>query len=130
MAVIFFLLFLAMAWFGLSEVENESKALLKNQLTAVLSANAEVLKNHIELNRSQVKTWAENKDVHKELLALIGLADKSALLKSAELARLRERLVPVCKQLGFPGFVVFDGSGLQVGALFDPVVGRDDLKKR
>lgn len=116
---------------GFYYLEQEVKNTFADELKLILNTNVNALKQRIELRRSEVRGWAHYNDVRQEILALIALSKSSnsreTLLKSKELARLRERLEPVCKEHGFIGFVVFDHSGMPIGSLLDEIIGDEEL---
>ena len=118
------LIFLALlGWFGFAKIAQATKDTLADKLGLILSTNVEALKCRIDLRLSEVRGWAGYKDSRREMLDLIELAgrDKTreTLLRSKELAKLRERLEDVCKRHGFHDFVVMDVSGAQIGAFHD-----------
>lgn len=117
---------------GLLSVEKLSKAALASKLETVLNANVEALRIWIEDEKKFVKTWAENREVREAILKLVKPQNTSqeevTHSSSPEfLERLRKILGPVCKVKNYFGFVVFDVSGLQVGALLEEPVGKREL---
>ncbi|MBI4383172.1 MAG: PAS domain S-box protein [Nitrospinae bacterium] len=121
-------------WFGFASVERMTRKTLADTLQMTLNANAQALRDWLKTKKDEVTGWASYRDSRQEILQLLELAkhdsSRETLLGSRELARLRARLGPVCRSHDFTGFVIFDKTGLQVGALFDGPVGERDLVEK
>jgi hypothetical protein len=70
--------------------------------------------------------------IHQSLISLLEMAQSEAigpdvLRYSVELSWLRKSLGMACKTYGFIGFVVFDTSALEVGALLEKPIGTREL---
>lgn len=118
--------------FGLYSVKIQLEKNLSADLQATLQSNLETLKIWNEEKKSQVSNWANNASVRERVIALAQLASNNQnpgtiLNQSENLAELRKILGPVCISHNYVGFVVFDSTGLQVGALLDEPVGRREL---
>ncbi|MBI5428146.1 MAG: PAS domain S-box protein [Nitrospinae bacterium] len=121
-------------WFGFTSVERMTRKTMADALQMTLNANARALHDWLKAKKDEVKGWASYRDSRQEILQLLELAkrdgSRETLLGSRELARLRARLGPVRERNGFAGFVIFDKTGLQAGALFDGLVGKRDLVQK
>ncbi|MBI4384142.1 MAG: PAS domain S-box protein [Nitrospinae bacterium] len=119
-------------WYGLSEVKRQMKSNLVSELRTVLNANIMALKLWVETQSAIAETWAQEPIVRENILSLIAQADLSReeLLRSPELKKLRQVLGPVTQRHDYIGFVIFDASGRQIGALLDTATGPSEIARR
>ena len=117
---------------GLNAVKKQLETNLSSALQTILQSNQDTLRIWNQEKISQVKNWANNPNVRENILSLSQRTLSKevlpgALLKSNELKELRKILGPVCNQHNYVEFVVFNSSGLQIGALLDQPVGQREL---
>ena len=117
---------------GLNAVKKQLETNLSSELQTILRSNQDTLRIWNQEKSSQVKNWANNPNVRSNILSLSQRTLQEevipdTLLKSKELEELRRILGPVCNRHNYVEFVVFDLSGLQIGALLDKPVGQHDL---
>ncbi len=108
---------------------------LASQLQTALSANVEGLKIWLEDKKIDARVLAAQPKIKENIVSLIEYASKEDvnpedLIKTRELTWLREHLGAICRKYGFTGFVVFDPTGYQVGALLDEPVGKREFTGR
>jgi PAS domain S-box-containing protein len=128
-------LFIAIGGYGVHSVKQEIKGSLVDQLQLTLDANVESLRLFFEDKKLDAQVLADQPEIRKNILSLIEITKKNdvpaeTLKQSASLKWLREHLGKACKKYGFIGFVIFDPTGLQVGALLDEPVGKRVLIER
>lgn len=126
------LLILGFGGIGIWSVEKNIKKNLAEQLQLSLSANVDALKIWTKDKITDAQVLSEQPEIQDNILSLIEIskrpdANKELFLKSAPLIWLRENLGKACKRYGFIGFIIFDNSGLQIGALRDEPVGKSHL---
>jgi len=119
-------------WLGFRAVELEIKQGIQNSLESTLAANLQSLEIWIEDKKLDTQVLAAQPEIRKNMLSLIKLSDSKnvsaeSLKQSRELKWLREHLGAACKKYGYIGFVLFDNTGLQVGALLEKPVGKRQL---
>ncbi len=117
---------------GLNTVKSQLEKNLSSQLQTLLQSNRDSLELWTQEKKSQVQNWANNQNIRTNILSLSRLASPGGdlsdmLLKTRELAELRKILGPVCNRHNYVGFVVFDTTGLAIGALLDKPVGQRKL---
>jgi PAS domain S-box-containing protein len=117
---------------GLNAVKKQLEINLSSELQTILQSNQDTLRIWNQEKISQVKNWANNPNVRSNILSLSQRTLQKevlpgTLLKSNELEELRKILGPVCNQHNYVEFVVFNSSGLQIGALLDQPVGQREL---
>ncbi len=128
-------LFIAIGGYGVHSVKKEIEGNLIDLLQLTLAANVESLRLFFEDKKLDAQVLADQPEIRKNILSLIQLTKKEdvpaeQLRQSASLIWLRKHLGKACKKYGFIGFVVFDPTGLQVGALLDEPVGKRALIER
>jgi PAS domain S-box-containing protein len=119
-------------WLGYRAVEVEVKKEVQNALNSTLSATVHTLDIWTEDKKLEAQVLAAQPETWKNILSLIKLSNSKnmtaeSLNQSRELKWLREHLGAACKKYGFVGFVLFDNTGLQVGALLEKPVGKRQL---
>lgn len=129
------ILFIAIGGYGVHSVKQEIKSNLVDQLQLTLAANVESLQLFFEDKKLDAQVLADQPEIRKNILSLIEITKKEdmpaeLLRQSAPLKWLREHLGKTCKKYNFIGFVIFDSTGLQVGALLDEPVGKRALIER
>ncbi len=129
------ILFIAIGGYGVISVKQEIKSNLVDQLQLTLAANVESLRLFFEDKKLDAQVLAEQPEIRKNILSLIEIANKEnvsaeKLQQSSSLKWLREHLGKACKKYDFIGFVIFDLTGLQVGALLEEPVGKRVLTGR
>ena len=117
---------------GLNAVKKQLETNLSSELQTILQYNQDTLRIWNQEKISQVKNWANNPNVRTNILTLSQRTlqkevPPDTLLKNSELEELRKILGPVCNRHNYVEFVVFDASGLQIGALLDKPVGQREL---
>ncbi len=117
---------------GLNAVKKHLETNLSSELQTILQSNQDTLRIWNQEKSSQVKNWANNPNVRANILSLSQRTRQKdvppgTLLKTNELEELRKILGPVCNRHNYVEFVVFDSSGLQIGALLDKPVGQREL---
>ena len=134
--VLFFLLIIAtllgVGGLGIWTVEKQLKEGLSTQLKLILSGNLESLRIWAESTKLDAHVLSRQPEINQKLVSLIALAQLDSttvedLRQSSDLAWLRKHLGEACKTYGFVGFVLFDLTGLQVGALLEEPVGTRKL---
>jgi PAS domain S-box-containing protein len=128
-------LFIGICGYGVHSVKQEIESNLVDQLQLTLAANVESLRLFIEDKKLDAQVLVDQPEIRKHILSLIQLNKKKdvpakELRQSASLKWLREHLGKACKKYGFIGFVVFDATGLQVGALLEEPIGKRVLIER
>lgn len=126
---------LSVGGFGIWTVEKQMKDNLATQLKAVLSSNIESLRIWTKDTKSDALVLASQPEVKHKLISLLKIAQPNTvtpddLRQSTELAWLRKNLGEACKTYGFTGFVLFDLTGLQVGALLEEPIGKRQLLEK
>ncbi len=121
--------------FVFSSVEKEMKNTVAEDLKAVLSSNEKSLRFWLKDTIRDAEVLAGQPEIREKIISLIQVAkneDVTAqeLKKTKELIWLREHLEKACKKYGFIGFVIFDPTGYQVGALLQDPVGKRQLIER
>ena len=132
-----FLTFLGLAivvLIGLNAVKNEMEKNLSSELQSILQSNKDILRIWNQEKRSQINNWANSRNVRENIVSLSRLTaqenvSSDTILKTQELTELRRILGPVCNSHNYVGFVVFDSTGMQIGALLDAPVGQRELVK-
>ena len=122
----------AIVLWGLNAVKIELEKSISSELHTILQSSRDNLTLWNQEKKSQAQNWANNSNVKTTILSLARLAETNktatkVLLESPELAELRRILGPVCNSHNYVGFVVFDSTGFQIGALLDKPVGRREL---
>lgn len=117
---------------GLNAVKKQLETNLSSELQTLLQSNQDTLRIWNQEKSSQVKNWANDPNVKENILLLSQRTLQKEippgnLLKSNELEELRKILGPVCNRHNYVEFVVFNSSGLQIGALLDKPVGQREL---
>ena len=117
---------------GLNAVKKELEKSISSELQTILQSNKDTLRIWNQEKRSQVNNWANNPNVREDIISLSRLTTQQdtpseTLLKTQELADLRRILGPVCNSHNYVEFVVFDSTGLQIGALLDQPIGQRKL---
>ncbi|MBC8288152.1 MAG: PAS domain S-box protein [Nitrospinae bacterium] len=108
---------------------------LATQLQLILAGNLESLRIWADAIKLDAQVLSRQPEINKKLVSLLTLAQPDSvtveeLRQSSELAWLRKHLGADCKTYGFIGFVVFDLTGLQVGALLEEPVGTRQLLEK
>jgi hypothetical protein len=121
-------------WRSFRTLEADTKAQLASQLQTILEADVTALRVWVETHRSVVEVVAQDPRVGALVVDLAAVArsrsePREALLRSPELAELRELLGPTLRAHGYLGFAVIDPFGLRLAAAADRGVGRR-LRKR
>jgi PAS domain S-box-containing protein len=128
-------LFIAIGGYGLHSVKQEIKGNLVDQLQLTLASNVESLRLFFEDKKLDAQVLADQPEIRKNILSLIEITKKEdvsaeKLKQTTSLKWLREHLGKACKKYDFIGFVIFDRTGLQVGALLEEPVGKRVLIER
>ncbi|MEK9628507.1 MAG: hypothetical protein VW455_05760 [Nitrospinota bacterium] len=131
----FLIICFVIAGYGVNSVEQQIKRNLTHQLKLTLSANVESLKLFFEDKKLDALVLAEQPEIHENIVSLIQLSKNedvpaNVLRASPHLKWLRQHLGKVCEKYGFIGFVIFDTTGLQVGALLEEPLGKRKLIER
>ncbi len=126
---------LSVGGFGIWTVEKQMKENLAAQLNLILRGNLESLRIWTEATKLDAQVLSRQPTIHQKLIALLEIAHSDStttetLRQTAELAWLRKNLGEACKTYGFVGFVVFDLTGLQVGALLEEPIGTQKLVEK
>jgi PAS domain S-box-containing protein len=113
---------------GYHAVKSEVQKEVHNALDSTLAATLHTLEIWTEDKKLEAQVLAAHPEIRKNILTLIKLSDSKnvsgeSLKQSRELKWLRENLGAACRKYGFVGFVLFDNTGLQVGALLEKPVG-------
>ncbi|MDH5790285.1 MAG: cache domain-containing protein, partial [Nitrospinota bacterium] len=119
---------------GLNAVKNEMEKNISSELQSILQSNKDILRIWNQEKRSQINNWANSRNVRENIVSLSRLTaqeniSSDTILKTQELTELRRILGPVCNSHNYVGFVVFDSTGMQIGALLDAPVGQRELVK-
>ena len=119
---------LSVGGLGIWSVEKQMKENLAAQLKIVLSGNLESLRVWAEGTKLDAQVLVNQPVIHQSLISLLEMAQSEAigpdvLRYSVELSWLRKSLGMACKTYGVIGFVVFDTSALEVGALLEKPIG-------
>jgi PAS domain S-box-containing protein len=120
--------------FILNKVEDSLKANLVEELQISLKGNTDLLRLWVDRQKTIGRLMLGEVLVKENILSLLAKAPSTGghydqLMRLDELSWLRANLGEVAIQSGFVGFVLFDTSGLQVGAFFDGAVGRKSLMR-
>jgi len=131
----FLIISFIVARFGVRSIEQQIKTNLINQLQITLRANVESLKLFFEDKKLEALVLADQPEIHKNIVSLIQLGEKEDLpaekfRSSSHLKWLREHLGKACEKYGFIGFVIFNSTGYQVGAVLEEPLGRRQLMER
>lgn len=129
-----FVSLLSVGGIGIWTVEKQMKENLATQLKLILSSNAETLRVWSEGTKLDAQILSRQPKTYQKLISLLEIAQSDAstniLRHSSELAWLRKNLGEDCKTYGFTGFVLFDLTGMQVGALLDDPIGKRQLLQK
>ncbi len=130
-----FVTLLSVGGIGIWTVENQMKENLATQLKLILSGNAETLNIWTEGVKLDAQVLSRQPKTYQKLISLLEIAKSDSttnniLRQSSELAWLRKNLGEDCKTYGFIGFVLFDLTGKQVGALLDAPIGKRQLLEK
>ncbi|MBT3924053.1 MAG: response regulator [Nitrospina sp.] len=124
----------SVAFFGVRQVEWETKSQLAEYLQATLNFNLEILELWFNEKQLDAEVIVSEPIIQEKILRLVEFAEKNRsaeeLIASPELTWLRKHLGLASKKHGFIGFVIFNQEGRQVGALLDAPVGQSVLKNR
>lgn len=126
---------LSVGGFGIRAVEKQMKENLAGQLKLILAGNLESLSIWAEAVKLDVKVLSRQPEINQKLTSLLEIAQSDSatpelLRQTTELSWLRKNLGEACKTYGFIGFVVFDLTGLQVGALLEEPIGTRKLLEK
>ena len=107
---------------------------LTGQLHLTLTANIASLRLFFDDKKLDAQVLAEQPGIRKNILSLVQITkekDSSAeiLRQTASLKWLRIHLGKAALKYGFVGFVIFDPTGYQVGALLEEPIGKRQLIK-
>lgn len=124
----------SIAYFGVRQVEQDTKTNLAEQLQTTLNTNKEILQVWRTETKLDAEVIAAQPKVREKIFQLLKLeknkASAKALIASAELTWLRKHLGTISKKYGFVGFVVFTTDGKEIGALLDTPIGNNQLKDK
>jgi hypothetical protein len=121
--------------FGIWTVEKQMKENLSTQLNLILRGNLESLRIWTESTKLDTQVLSRQAEINQKLISLLEISQPENitaefLRNTEELAWLRKNLGDACKAYGFLGFVIFDLTGLQVGALLDEPIGTRKLLEK
>ncbi len=121
--------------FGIWTVEKQMKENLATQLNLILRGNLESLRIWAEATKLDIQVLSRQAEINQKLISLLEISQPEDvttefLHQTEELAWLRKNLGAACEAYGFVGFVVFDLTGLQVGALLDEPIGTRKLLEK
>ncbi len=119
-------------WLGYRAVEAEVQKEEQNALNSTLTSTLHTIEVWTEDKKLEAQVLATQPETRENMLSLIKLSNSKnvtaeSLNQSRELKWLREHLGAACIKYGFIGFVLFDNTGLQVGALLEKPVGKRQL---
>lgn len=133
LSIFCFLCLLALgAWVNVM-VQKEMKKNLAQQLHSTLNTNVRVLIRWAEERKSDIKTWAVEPRIRKNILSLVRktrpqqIVSVDTLKSIPGFARLRNAVSPLIKMHAFTGFVVFDRTGLRIASDRDEYIGKRRL---
>ena len=120
---------------GIWTVEKQLKEGLSTQLKLILAGNLESLRIWAESTKLDAQVLSRQPEINQKLVSLLALAQLDSttvedLRQSPELVWLRKHLGEACNTYGFVGFVLFDLTGYQVGALLEEPVGTRKLLEK
>ena len=123
---------LSVGGLGIWTVEKQMKENFSAQLELILAGNLESLRLWTNDTKRDAQVLARQPEINRKLTSLIEIAQPDSvtaeqLRQTEELTWLRKNLGDACETYGFIGFVVFDLTGLQVGALLEEPVGKRQL---
>ena len=126
---------LSVGGFGVWTVQKQMKEGLAAQLKLILASNLESLRTWKKGTQLDAQVLANQPEIRQKLISLLKIAQPDSttpdfLRQTADMIWLRKNLGEVCKKYGFVGFILFDPTGLQVGALLEEPVGKRDLLKK
>jgi PAS domain S-box-containing protein len=125
---------ISVSFLGFLKVEKQMKDSLSIQLQTALHSNIEILNFWIKEKKIDAEVIASEPEIRKYILALEKLnreeKDPKKIIASPELQWFRKHLGSAAEKYEFVGFVLFDKSGKEIGALLDAPVGHSDLKDR
>ena len=118
----------------LQVVKSRLKSSISDNLTISLDSTLELVRVWEDQLENIGRLMVRDSRTQEKLLALIekssrGRKTREELIALEELAWLRSHLGALCKQVDYVGFVVFDETGYQVGALLDGAIGGRELMK-
>ncbi len=130
-----FVTLLGVGGMGIWTVETQMKENLAAQLKLILSGNVESLKIWTEGTKLDAQVLSRQPEIHERLVSLLEIAETEPITTESisqlpELVWLRKHLGEACKTYGFVGFVLFDLTGLQVGALLEEPIGNRKLLEK
>lgn len=124
----------SIAFFGVLQVERQSKNNLAEHLSATLNSNLEILKRWLKEKKLDAEDIATEPEFRKRVLRLVKFSEKTQSVKeltaSPDLIWLKKYLGSISRKHEFVGFVLFDRKGRQVGALLEEAIGQSTLKDR
>jgi len=123
---------LSVGGFGIWAVQQQMKENLAAQLKLVLSGNLESLRVWSEGTKLDAQVLVNQPEIRQSLISLLEMAQSDAigpdvLRYSVELSWLRKNLGIACKTYGFIGFIIYDNTALEVGALLDKPIGTREM---
>jgi len=132
--VVAMILFICVGGYGVPSIEREMEENLTGQLHLTLTANIASLRLFFDDKKLDAQVLAEQPGIRKNILSLVQITkekDSSAeiLRQTASLKWLRIHLGKAALKYGFVGFVIFDPTGYQVGALLEEPIGKRQLIK-
>jgi PAS domain S-box-containing protein len=128
-------LLIVIGWLSFLFVKDEIKHSVSNSLHSAMEANFHSLNLWIKEKKLDAEVLVMLPQFREKILAHINYSSKAAgspeiLKNSPDLIWLQKHLGATCKKYDFVGFVLFDKTGLQVGALLDGAIGKKMLIKR
>jgi serine/threonine protein kinase len=126
---IFIAVLVVAGWWMRTSLEKSIKARLADGLTTILEADITALEVWLDEQQTTVSLLAGSDHVRQPVLALEdswsqNSGDAAGIIASSALAGLREYLVPLCQEHGYPGFAVITPDGTIIASERDESIGR------
>jgi len=128
--LILFLFIGAMSKHLLFEIKTHIENELQATITQILASTEGTLKIWSNDRKSDIKTWASDKDIiiaTEQLLSLEG--SKEQLAQSSALKNIRELLKPFLKRFGYEGLFIISPSYVNIASMRDSNLGDINLLK-
>ncbi len=113
-------------------VKDKIQQNISHSLQSLLDANISSLNLWIKEKKIDAEILVTQPQFREKILSHINYSSKSTaspeyLKNSPDLIWLQKHLGPICKKYDFIDFILFDKSGLQVGALLGAAIGKKDI---
>ena len=119
-------------WISFTVVKEEIQQNISSSLQSALNANIATLNLWVKDKKIDAEVLVTQSEFRDKILSHINYSSKSNaspeyLKNSPDLIWLQKHLGEICKKYDLIGFVLFDKTGRQIGALLDAAIGKNNL---